>query len=449
MLADFEEIDKQLVNARIFFTDLNNLKSLTTFLEDEETLTEYSRNYRDFWVFFKECYFAFQQQLQSENNAYNGMVYREVAEGIKSKDFSTADKIYFVGFSGLSKSEQNIIAHLLDADKAEFLIDADDYYLHNPRQEAGHFFREYKKTWKIKAFNWSQDLITKEQKSIDVIGVARHIGQAKLTGDILQNYLHLSAADMNDTVVVLLDEKMLQPLMASLPDVVDKVNITMGLPLSDMQLTDFTRHISNLQNNATVSQSSGSVRFYYKDLIAVLQHNYYRLLSRHDAELPSRIREIRRNNKITVRKSELLTWFPNDTVLIETVFQKAETAGDYLNKVMQIITVLGGHFMQLITDGEKQYEQDFEVIFWLQKIIADLQLQLPDFAEVWDVKAIQKLIENEIRTTRLPFDSDKSDGLQIMGIMETRCLDYKKCDHPLDERRYLSFGQKPANFHTA
>ena len=425
MVGDFEELDKQLVNPKRLFKDLNDIKSLNTFLDDEETLlSEYSKSYREFWDHFRECYFNLTKTLEESNKAYEGMIFRDVAEHIDQKDFKEYDKIYFVGFSGLSKSEQKVIAYLLDADKAEFIIDADTYYLNDTRQEAGDFFREYKKTWRIKVFKWEQAYIGEIPKNIDVIGVARNIGQAKLTGDILQNHLKVTPERLKDTVVVLLDEKLLQPVMNALPDSIDKVNITMGLPLSYMQLSDFLRHISDMQNNAAVS-SSGNKRFYHRDVIALLQHTYFRLLTHGTESIPEAVRYIRSNNKITVTKSELLDWFKEDSVVIDILFHKSGTAGEYIEHLISIIDALGDRLMSILEGGKKEIETDIEVLYWLKKVVTNLQQQLSVFEPVWDIKAIQKLIENELRNTRLPFESDKAEGLQVMGIMETRCLDFK------------------------
>ena len=425
MLADFEELDKQLVDPTLFFKNLKELKSLEIFLEDDETLTDYSRNYQKFWGYFRDCYFALGQALRTTGNAYSGMLYRHVAEGLATIDFSDYARVYFVGFAGLAKSEEKIIAHLLDAGQGEFLIDADSYYTQNSEQEAGHFFREYKKTWKIKSFNWVEPSIESSPKEIKIIGVARNIGQAKLTADILQNHLKLSGEALKDTVVVLLDETLLQPVIAYLPDTVDKVNITMGLPLAYTQLADFIRHINTLQQNATQSETSGVVRFYYRDVIALFQHSYYRSLSHHGAQLPDVITTIRRNNKITIAATDLASWFPRDKDLLACLYRVDTDTKGYLAHINQLLDLLRKALLMKIYHGAEQYKQDIEVVYWLHKIINRLEHQLADYDQVWTVKAVQKLLENEMRNTRLPYESDRADGLQIMGVFETRCLDFK------------------------
>jgi ATP-dependent helicase/nuclease subunit B len=425
MLGDFNELDKQLVNPKRLFKDLNDIKSLNTFLDDEETLlSEYSISYRQFWDLFRDSYFKLAEVLDESNKAYDGMIFRDVAEHIDQKDLQAYSKIYFVGFSGLSKSEQKIIAYLLDTDKAEFIIDADTYYLHDTRQEAGDFFRAYKKSWRVKVFKWEQSFINESAKNIDIIGVARNIGQAKLTGDILQNHLKVSAENLKDTVVVLLDEKLLQPVMNALPDSIDRVNITMGLPLSYMQLSDFMRHISDMQNNAAIS-SAGKKRFYHRDVIALLQHSYFRLLSQGTESIPEAVRYIRANNKIIVMKDELLDWFKADHEVIDVLFHKSGTSGEYIEQLIKIIDVLSGRLIHILGAGAAEVETDIEVLYWLKRVITNLQQSLSIFEPVWDIKAIQKLIDNEIRNTRLPFESDRAEGLQVMGIQETRCLDFK------------------------
>lgn len=423
MLSDFNEVDMQMVKAKSFFKDLYDVKSMNTFLEDEETLTEYSKNYRDFWGVFRQSYFRLQEELQQSGKAYNGMVYRDVADNIHKADLSRYSKIYFIGFSGLTRSEQKIIAYLLDINVAEFLVDADTYYLNDQKQEAGDFFREYKKSWRIRSFKWEESHILSSPKDIQVIGVARNIGQAKLTGDILQNHLKVAKDDLKDTVVVLLDEKLLQPVMASLPDSIDSVNITMGLPLSHMQLTDFMHHITGLQNNASTS-SSGVQRFYHRDVLALLHHTYFRMMVSDKESQPDAIRHIRQENKVTITRDELLDWFRSDTELIHLLFDIADSPGSYLSRMAGLVDWLYKKFVALDSGGT-DVATDIEVLYWLKKVLINLQSQLSAFEPVWDIKSLQKLLENEIRNVRLPFESDKADGLQVMGILETRCLDYK------------------------
>ena len=425
MLGDFNELDKQLVNPKRLFKDLNDIKSMNTFLYDEEELlTEYSKQYRAFWNLFRDCYFRLTEVLDQDQKGYEGLIFRDVAESMPQKDFKVYSKIYFVGFSGLSKSEQKIIGYLMDSDRAEFLIDADTYYINDTRQEAGDFFREYRKTWRIRTFQWQGSYIGETEKNIDVIGVARNIGQAKLAGDLIQNHLKLAPGEFKDTVVVLLDEKLLQPLMNALPDVVDQVNITMGLPLSYMQLTDFMRHIGDMQNNASAT-SKGLKRFYHRDVIALIQHTYFKLLVQGTENIPEAIRYIRANNKITVNKTELLDWFKQDADLIDILFHKSGTAGEYIAQLIRIVDALSGRLISLVESGARDVDTDVEVLFSLKKVITNLQQQLDLFEPIWDIKAVQKLIENELRTQRLPFESNKELGLQVMGIMETRCLDFK------------------------
>jgi RecB family exonuclease len=199
----------------------------------------------------------------------------------------------------------------------------------------------------------------------------------------------------------------------------------MGLPLSYMQLADFMRHISDMQNNASVSASSGTKRFYHRDVIALIQHTYFRLLSHHAESIPEAVRYIRSNNKITVTKTELLDWFKEDKELIDILFHKSGKAGEYIDQLIRIIDLLGQRLSALRANGNTEIDTDLEVLYWLRKVVTNLQQQLSVFEPVWDIKAIQKLIDNELRNTRLPFESDKAEGLQVMGIMETRCLDFK------------------------
>lgn len=422
MLADFDEIDIQCVNTERFFKNLQDLKSINSFLEDEETLSEYSQNYRDFWGLFKNCYYAFKEKLVSEDKAYNGLVFRNVAENLSLLPKEKYSQIYFVGFTGLTKSEEIIVQYLIENNKAEFLVDADNYYLKNDNQEAGFFYRKYLKEWKVKDLKWQDDSILSSPKKIQSIGVAKNFGQVKLAADLLQNHLHVTKENAHETAIVLLDERLLAPLVAALPDTIDTLNVSMGLALSDTQLYDFICLLHDLFQNSAKYSSANQLRFYHKDVMALLQHPYSLLLAKKSHSLSNITNNILKENKIYVAEIEVAQWFEDDAFFKETIFTKLDSVENYFSIAATWIEKLRIKFLQKIHSGEKKYQQDIEVLFWFKN---SLQALSSNFKTEWSLKILYQLLETEIKATRIPFESDVMGGLQLMGIMETRSLDYK------------------------
>ncbi|MGZ5245167.1 MAG: hypothetical protein ACXWW0_14260 [Bacteroidia bacterium] len=236
LLKDYDEMDRYLVNAPKLFAHLKAVKEIDAeFGEDIKTHfspRELSENEPDFlqnrflqlWEIFRALYFDYKAHLQSQNLAYPGMAYREVAEScINGKTLISAkNHLVFVGFNALSKAEEQIIQTHVQAGLATVYWDADLYYLENEREEAGHFIRKAIKNLPPTQ-NWQFDNnLRTESKTINIIGVPLKVGQAKALGVEVKKHFS-DNADMENCAVVLPDENLLLPVLHSLPH--DKLNI--------------------------------------------------------------------------------------------------------------------------------------------------------------------------------------------------------------------------------
>jgi hypothetical protein len=255
LLKDFDEVDKYCVNAEHLFKDLSQLKELDAsfdFLTEEQleflksfwgsfekNLNENKRRFLQVWKELALVYRHFREKLQLEGLAYEGMMHRDVAEKLERNEITASfekDSLIFIGFNALTKSEEIILTHFVDKEIAKVIWDIDEYYVNSDRQEAGDFFRAYQEHSSLgKTFPVDIPANFRTEKSIKVYGASQLVGQAKLTGQLLKEEI-LKGIDVEDTLIVLPDERLLFPMLHGISGDVEKLNVSMGFPLSSTPL---------------------------------------------------------------------------------------------------------------------------------------------------------------------------------------------------------------------
>ncbi|MCH7534876.1 MAG: hypothetical protein IH948_03885, partial [Bacteroidetes bacterium] len=272
LLHDFEEIDQYLVEPDDIFSNLGDVKEIESWSLSEDQLTAMQQSYISFWHSVGDLYTSLNKNLKDRNLCYKGMAYRNVASNILNLvEKKSWRQVIFVGFSALTKSEELIIKTLTTINKADVLWDTDKYYLDNTTQEAGEFLRKYRSRFGANGFNWQEDLLSTDHKNINIVGVAKNIGQAKYAGQLLTG---INVKQAQDTAVVLADEQMLLPVLQSLPEEVEDINITMGYPMINTPVYGLIEAVLKLHINSGKSKD-GQNSFYYKDMQAVINHPYF------------------------------------------------------------------------------------------------------------------------------------------------------------------------------
>jgi ATP-dependent helicase/nuclease subunit B len=423
MLLDFSEVDLQMADAKYFFNYLEQLQSLKVYEPGEEP-NDYAIQYRKFWEMFRELYFALREQSLKQGKGYEGMIYRDVAERIESiaqKDW----KLICAGFSGLTRSEEIIIKHLKDTCGAEIIWDTDLYYLKDEYHEAGSFFRKYKNEWHIDNTNGQNNLIVTEARQINIIGVAKNMGQTKVLADILNNKLKLDAASEMETVVVVPDEKLLNPILKSIPSNISNVNVSMGFPLRESQIAELIRLIFALQDGVERFQQKHNKqrRYYFNHVFDLLQHPYANYLIGEASAISDFADRIRRNNRIVVADKDFQQAFKGPE--FAKLFWYTDNVKGFLELLSSLIDTLRIHFLKIVRDKKEDLTIDLELLFQLNNILQNLGNVLARYGTEISVQTLRKLIMETIRSTRVPFEGEPVRGLQIMGTMETRCLDFK------------------------
>jgi hypothetical protein len=420
LLHDFDELDKFLVDAELLFKNLVHIKNLENNLEylqeDQkqlikefwqsfgEKLSSHQKGFLGIWDNLFETYRQFKINLSEKGTAYDGMIYREVAESLENGQIESGYRnVIFAGFNALSKSEETIISWFVKEGKGEVYWDADDYYLNDNKQEAGRYLREMKFGNSVLRNSFRESYgnnFEGSTKKIEVISVASDVGQAQIASEILKS--GHTYFDEN-TAVVMPNNELLFPLLHALPPEVEKLNITMGYPLSSSTIYGLLDALIDLQLKA-----AGKSVFYFRSVLTVLNHP---LLARNKDEIIDKLaRDIIQKNTIWIPRKKLEL----EHDVLHLIF--GDSLGNLSTYLMEII-------MFLARQIDDEVEREFLIHFY--KLINNLHEFIRNNKIKISMAAYQKLFRQLVQGERLPFEGEPLLGLQVMGILETRNLDFE------------------------
>jgi ATP-dependent helicase/nuclease subunit B len=424
MLQDFNEIDRYLVNSDQIYTNLRNIKEIENWSLGEKELSPAQGNYIEFMSSIGAIYMHFQQQLIEKHIGYQGLLYRIAALNYKSSGvFSRYEKILFCGFNALNAAETGIYKWLYDGKKAEFLWDADTYYLENDLQESGIFLRR-----NLSVFPAKEPMFIgsnfREPKDIQIVAVAGQIGQAQLVHDFLKQAI-LEGLDLSKTAVVLANEKLLWPVLKLLPAEIEHVNITMEYPIRYTLAYSFLELIFQIQLGYEQSNRKTKV-IYHKDFTALLQHPFFGvMLEAFDLKLSvhSLLNEIRDRNIVFITSAFIRNHFEgfgDDLISVITPWQNAVQGNAILKTVIRRVRdYYIGLFRQSIIHLEVEY---LEILHKSLNQMEEVLLKYPHYNSM---KAYRQLFLQTVGSSSVPFIGEPLKGLQIMGVLETRTLDFE------------------------
>ncbi len=407
LLNDFNEIDRYVIPTNSFFNYLSSIQDINYWGVQKEK-TALIENYLKFWNSLSSFYENFKSNLLNSNTGYQGLVYREAAENIEyyKSNKGTIPHI-FIGFNALNNAEQIIIQELIEEENSRIYWDADNYFIKNKSHSASFFIRKYISEWNF--FNTSlPNYISdnyRNNKIFNIIEVQKNISQVKFVGELLSK---LSEEDLKQTAVVLADENLLNPLLHSLPSSIEKVNITMGVTLKSFPITVFFNMLLSLHE-------SESNNYYYKDVIALLNHPITTKIYPNSFQLIGRITK----NNITYLSFKKLLELSSqkEDLILSLLFGDWKNKSTYAIKTcLKIILLL--KTIELATIERVSFFQVYEAF---QKI-ESLNRKFDYFKTI---KTVKKLFAEIASTTTIDYQGDAYNGLQIMGVLESRVLDFK------------------------
>jgi CRISPR/Cas system-associated exonuclease Cas4 (RecB family) len=430
MISDFDTLDKYMVDPDAIFRNIRELKEIDENfggLEEEQVafirkfwksfhqgdVTKEKELFLATWKLLPELYHALKELLAEKGEGYEGMMYRAVAETDMATLFERLvdTHYYFVGFNALSKSEKMLFGKLQKRGLASFFWDYDQEYISDASMEAGRFLRE-----NIVQFPPPADLGVfsnlKTDRDIRIFDLPSDILQSKTIHKLLSERKS-TITEANDTAIIACDENLLMPVLVSLPEQIDLVNITMGYPFSNTPLFSFVESILRLYRNKRVSKS-GTFSFYNKDVLSVLNHQYFKLIS--DEDPTALAHKIVYENRVYVEPSFFNGGFA------AVIFREVTTVDQlcrYLDDLLQHI--LG----RLLNEEGHQYrELEKEYILVVQGRLNKLSQIIQERREL-EPETFMRLFRKIMWNQRIPFTGEPLAGLQVMGILETRLLDFE------------------------
>ena len=441
LLHDFNEIDQYLVDPEKIFNYLTETKALETWNLNRRPLTEFEVNYLKFFNSLYSYYQNLRIRLISQKLVYQGLAYRLFAENIETFANSIeSKKIIFIGFNALTIVEEKIIKYLKTEGKAEILIDADNYYIENKQQEAGNFLRKYPEIFRENEIKWTSNYLSEDDKNIEIIGVPQNIGQAKAAGQILQE--NIDHINLEKTAIVLNDENLLITVLNSIPNEINEFNVTMGLPAQHTPLFTLFDIIFNLQLNSsklTKLNTKNKQHFFGKDIIKLLQHPFIKTITSKDSDLSNNpaekvIFEISTSNKIFLTNEEIKKIFVKHSIGDDSI---VEIFFSFWNdKPLIALSVLSSLIAKIrdkliVSESKNTGNEDhssriieIEFLFHFSKIIKRIKTLQEKYGNIEHIKTLRIIFNQISKSSSIPFYGEPLKGLQIMGMLETRTIDF-------------------------
>lgn len=418
LLQDFTEIDRYLIPPEKVFSYLSSIQEVNHWSLSENK-TQMIQNHLAFWKSLQSIYEQFNWQLLERKIGHQGLVYKKACERIPEYLTQTKGKKHIlVGFNALNTAEENLFQEILTTSDADIYWDSDPCFIEDPIHDAGYFIRRHKAQWPyfkthpLKGLqeNWLNT------KQINITGVPKHVSQAKVVGDLINTLQEANPHALDKAALVLGDEQLLNPLLNSLPEDLSEVNITMGYPLHKTQAAGLLLQWIDL------FLSKDQNGWFFRPLMQFLSHPYIQMV----LTTPSGVNEsqeiqheMTRRNMVYVTLDDLLGLELHNNSVVEILFAEKKTSEVFLDHALQFMKLLEGN-----------YSDSFDAtaantIFRINELLGELSRTLQQYPFINDLKALKRLYKELLSSESIDFVGNPSGGLQIMGMLESRNLDFE------------------------
>jgi ATP-dependent helicase/nuclease subunit B len=442
LLGDFNEVDLYLADPKQLYSYLSEDKALELWNPSGEPLTEFEKNYLSFFSSMQVYYNGLHDFLKKENRAWQGMAYRKLAVETEWMDALAYDKVYFIGFNALTKAEEIITSKLERMGMVEMLWDADNYYFENPIHEAGRFLRHYMKRSKSGEYIWKGDYFKDIPKQIIIRGVPNKVSQAKEAGRLISKLLKENK-DLTGTALVLADESLLLPVLNAIPEVSGDFNVTMGFSLTYTPLFSLIDAIFGVHATSLEVSTGKAEPFYYsKEVLRLLMHPYITRLGggySNTNNLAVRLRDSKLAFQsagmiITAANNSSFGSEPKMTDLLQLIFDKSwqSTAGALENLILLIESLKQAfpHPKEKSRSNVDNKQGDLpiehEYFFAFARLVHRLKTMSGQYEAMHNIETLRQILLQLMRLEKIPFYGEPLKGIQIMGMLETRTLDFDR-----------------------
>jgi hypothetical protein len=412
-LHDFNELDSYLVNSKDFFASLRDVKKLEQWFQDK-TPSQLALNYLEFFEHLAILYDSLYEKLKNNKFGYQGLIYREATDNLEYYINNIEDKhIVFVGFNALNKSEEYIFQELLNANLATIYWDATQVIINNSN-EAGVFLRKYKSEWsyyKEHPFLWIDNNL-REKKNIEFVGAPKNITQIKYAGELLS-----TLENYDKTALVLANENLLTLTLNSLPNTVKKINITMGYPLKDIPVSNLFDKLFKLHLNQQKFNKVNEGVFYFKDVLNLLNDPFLNKLNGNI--LQKIILKVKSENSIFLSLESLKSYISKEEVEELSICLSLFNFSRNINSIIKQCSNLIIQLKSYVEGVDKEYLYRFYNVF------QQLETLNTSYNHISDLKTLTLFYKQILQNEKLSFQGEPLQGLQLMGMLETRALDFE------------------------
>lgn len=427
LIADFDDADKNMADTHALFSnlkDLNELMDNYDFLEEgqKEALSQFFHNFSinqvtelkqrfiSMWNVLGDIYTEYKALLESQSIAYEGMLYRQVIEQLDVEALPY-NKYIFVGFNVLNKVEHTLFKKLNEAGKAMFYWDYDTFYLNKTPHEAGEFIRRNLRDFPSELPASFFDNLN-QPKEVTFIESPTENGQVRYLPQWIRENL---TSQEKETAVVLCNEALLQPVLHALPDNVKHINITMGFPLSQTPAYSFVNALMELH---TSGYNPNNGRYLFAEVISVLKHPYTRQLSPEAEKLEQ---NLTRDNRFYPLPSEL----KQDNVL-ELLFTPRRNNLDLCSMLSEALKEVAVIYQQQAASHSDAFDQLYrESLFKTYTLVNRFHTLIESKELNVQAGTFQRLLTRVMSSSSIPFHGEPAIGMQVMGVLETRNLDFR------------------------
>jgi len=419
LLQDFNEIDRYLLNPDYVLTYLENIQEIEHWAVDVDNRTTMIDAYLEFWKLLPSYYNTLYAHLLDKGVGYQGLIYREAVRNINHfSNAYTMGEMVFAGFNALNAAEEKIIQHLLSVGQARIYWDIDYSFLSDPYHDAGLFIRRFKKEWKQYSshpFEWITEEFS-QAKNINIIGTPKTVGQAKIAGQIIEK-IQNEGYSLDKTALVLGEESLLIPLLYSLPANVGSLNITMGYSSRNNPAQILIQKLFKLHTNA-IGRNEKSYTLYYREVLDILTHP----LVEPYAGAEKLVKVINTNNITFFSLNKLFEIQGESSPFFKLLFERWDvSAGEILTRLSDLLMALKSFLSP--DDEEDKISKAF--LYSIFKVINKLINYYDTHVQMDSLAVLHTIYKQVIDLAEVSFEGEPLSGLQIMGVLESRVLDFE------------------------
>ena len=416
LLSDFNEIDRYMLDAKQIFRNLADIKEIENWSFGSESLTPSQKRFMEFWDRLPSYYFSLNKKLDSLNQCYMGSAYKALANDIQPVFEEDKEAHFlFAGFNALSKAEMSIVRQLEQYGRGHYLIDADRFYYNKKSHEAGAFLRGISNFLGEPKMQRTIDTLTTKKLDIDVVECVQKTGQVKVAASALAA---MNKEELNDTLLLLADESLISAMVKNLPKSIGKANISLGLPIRNTSIKTWTDLVFGIQENKSRFHTQA---IYFQDLKSFWNHPLVQAVCNEEEkeELLKLERTVIEGNRIFLNtKSIELKGVAGDLLQLLTTDWNSnwKTA---MTCIVKMNRVIYSHL-------EKELAFERAILQCFDAAINEMTNLVEEGLPEMRLKSFRLMFGQHWGRKSIAYHGNPIDGLQIMGMLETRGLDFKR-----------------------